>query len=110
MAQTLDTAGAGTAGVAGNRTPGLRGFAAAVWALAAAIVIALTAVWAFHWTRYAERARAHASNPVMAQFWLTWWSLAFPVGTCVTGTISLALRCHSDVRLFPAAISRALSV
>jgi tellurite resistance protein TehA-like permease len=73
-------------------------------------------------------------------FALTWWSFTFPVGTCVTGTISLALRCHSDVlrgtsvllfglllvawvvvasrtvsgvvtgRLFPAAISRALSV
>jgi len=73
-------------------------------------------------------------------FALTWWSFTFPVGTCVTGTISLALRCHADVlrgasvflfglllvawvvvasrtisgvatgRLFPAAISRALSV
>jgi tellurite resistance protein TehA-like permease len=30
-------------------------------------------------------------------FALTWWSFTFPVGTCVTGTISLALRCHSDV-------------
>jgi len=73
-------------------------------------------------------------------FALTWWSFTFPVGTCVTGTISLAARCHADVlrgasvflfglllvawlvvasptvsgvvtgRLFPAAISRALSV
>jgi tellurite resistance protein TehA-like permease len=30
-------------------------------------------------------------------FALTWWSFTFPVGTCVTGTISLAVRCHSDV-------------
>jgi tellurite resistance protein TehA-like permease len=30
-------------------------------------------------------------------FALTWWSFTFPVGTCVTGTISLAARCHSDV-------------
>ena len=283
MAQTLDIAGAGTVGMAGNRTPfglfknlerpgdifrdlgpnwfasvmgtgivanasavlplqvpGLRGFATAVWALAAALLVTLTAAWAIHWTRYTERARAHASDPVMAQFWgapamalmtvgggtlvlgrdvigpaavgidwvlwlagtalglvtavwipylmmtrhdighgdafggwlmhgvptwgfammwlvlaatitlrtarrglpfaLTWWSFTFPVGTCVTGTISLALRCHADVlrgasvvlfglllvawvvvasrtvsgvvtgRLFPAAISRALSV
>ncbi|MFE0456976.1 hypothetical protein ACFW2D_38010 [Streptomyces sp. NPDC058914] len=29
-------------------------------------------------------------------FALTWWSLTFPVGTCVTGTCALALRLHSD--------------
>jgi tellurite resistance protein TehA-like permease len=112
MAQTLDIAGAGTVGMAGNRTPfvlfknlerpgdvfrdlgpnwfasvmgtgivanasavlplqvpGLRGFATAVWALAAALLVTLTAAWAIHWTRYTERARAHASDPVMAQFW-----------------------------------------
>jgi tellurite resistance protein TehA-like permease len=258
MAQTLDIAGAGTVGMAGNRAPfglfknlerpgdifrdlgpnwfaavmgtgivanasavlplpvpGLRGFATVVWGLAAAMLVALTAAWAVHWTRYTERARAHASNSVMALFWgapamalmtvgggtlvlgrdvigpaavgidwvlwlagtalglvtsvwipylmmtrhdighgdafggwlmpvvppmvsaangalliphvgsaqgrltlllacyamiitlrtarrglpfaLTWWSFTFPVGTCVTGTISLALRCHSDV-------------
>jgi C4-dicarboxylate transporter/malic acid transport protein len=28
-------------------------------------------------------------------FGLTWWSFTFPVGTCVTGTISLAVRTHS---------------
>ena len=27
-------------------------------------------------------------------FALTWWSFTFPVGTCVTGTIALALRSH----------------
>jgi tellurite resistance protein TehA-like permease len=194
MAQTLDIAGAGTVGMAGNRAPfglfknlerpgdifrdlgpnwfaavmgtgivanasavlplpvpGLRGFATVVWGLAAAMLVALTAAWAVHWTRYTERARAHASNPVMAQFWgaaamalmtvgggtlvlgrdvigpaavgidwVLWLAgtalgliphvgsafggqgrltllLACPVGTCVTGTISLALRCHSDV-------------
>ncbi len=112
MAQTLDIAGAGTVGMAGNRAPfglfknlerpgdifrdlgpnwfaavmgtgivanasavlplpvpGLRGFATVVWGLAAAMLVALTAAWAVHWTRYTERARAHASNPVMAQFW-----------------------------------------
>jgi C4-dicarboxylate transporter/malic acid transport protein len=112
MAQTLDIAGAGTVGVAGNHTPfglfknlerpgdvfrdlgpnwfaavmgtgivanasavlplqlpGLRGFATVVWGLAAALLVALTAAWAVHWARYPERARAHASNPVMAQFW-----------------------------------------
>jgi tellurite resistance protein TehA-like permease len=33
----------------------------------------------------------------VAVFALTWWSFTFPVGTCVTGTISLAARCHADV-------------
>ncbi len=106
MAPTLDIAGAGTVGMAGNRTPfglfknlerpgevfrdlgpnwfasvmgtgivanasavlplqvpGLRGFATAMWGLAAALLIMLTAAWAIHWTRYTERARAHASDP-----------------------------------------------
>ncbi len=49
--------------------PGLRVFATVVWALAAAVLIALIGAWSVHWTRYPERARAHATNPVMAQFW-----------------------------------------
>ena len=51
------------------QVPGLRVFATAVWALAAAMLIVLIAAWVVHWTRYPERARGHASNPVMAQFW-----------------------------------------
>jgi C4-dicarboxylate transporter/malic acid transport protein len=51
------------------QVPGLRVFATAVWALAAAMLIALIAAWGVHWARYPERARGHASNPVMAQFW-----------------------------------------
>jgi tellurite resistance protein TehA-like permease len=35
---------------------------------------------------------ARASLP----FALTWWSFTFPVGTVVTGTISLAARSHAD--------------
>ncbi|HEX8935544.1 MAG TPA: hypothetical protein VF788_15415 [Pseudonocardiaceae bacterium] len=34
------------------RIPGLRVFATAVWALAAAALIALTAAWAVHWIRF----------------------------------------------------------
>lgn len=49
--------------------PGLRVFATVVWALAASVLIALIVAWSVHWTRYPERARAHAANPVMAQFW-----------------------------------------
>jgi C4-dicarboxylate transporter/malic acid transport protein len=51
------------------RLPGLRGFATAMWALAAGVLIALIAAWSVHWIRYPERARGHAANPVMAQFW-----------------------------------------
>jgi C4-dicarboxylate transporter/malic acid transport protein len=60
---------ANAAAVLPLQVPGLRGFATAVWGLAAVLLVALTAAWAVHWTRYNERARAHASNPVMAQFW-----------------------------------------
>ena len=28
-----------------------------------------TVAWGVHWVRYPERARGHANNPVMAQFW-----------------------------------------
>jgi tellurite resistance protein TehA-like permease len=48
------------------RIPGLRVFATAAWALAAAALIALTAAWAVHWIRYPGRARGDAANPVMA--------------------------------------------
>ena len=48
---------------------GLHAAALAVWALAAFWLVALTAAWAVHWTKYRERAVAHAANPVMAPFW-----------------------------------------
>ena len=47
--------------------PGLRVFATVVWALAAAMLVALIAAWSVHWTLI-RRARAHAANPVMAHF------------------------------------------
>jgi C4-dicarboxylate transporter/malic acid transport protein len=65
--------GTGIVAIAGANlpvhVPGLHQFAVAVWALAAAALIALTAAWAVHWIRYPARARAHADDPVMAQFW-----------------------------------------
>jgi hypothetical protein len=57
------------AGTLPFRVPGLHMFALAVWALAAALLAALTAAWAVHWTKHTARARGHADNPVMAQFW-----------------------------------------
>jgi C4-dicarboxylate transporter/malic acid transport protein len=49
--------------------PGLNMFAVVVWALSAAWLVTLSAAWAVHWTKHTKRALAHASNPVMAQFW-----------------------------------------
>ncbi|WP_052850928.1 TDT family transporter [Streptomyces avicenniae] len=46
--------------------PGLRAAATVVWALAAALLVALTALAAVHGRR---RAAAHADHPVMAHFW-----------------------------------------
>ncbi len=66
--------------------PGLRVFATGVWALAAAMLIALTAAWAVHWFRYPDRARGHARNPVMAQFWG-----APPMALMTVGTGTLLL-------------------
>ena len=49
--------------------PGLRGFATAVWVLAAAWLVVLAAAEVVHWSRYREAARGHARNPVMVQFY-----------------------------------------
>jgi Voltage-dependent anion channel len=65
--------GTGIVAIAGAslsaHVPGLHGFATAMWVLAAAALIALTAAWTVHWIRYPDQARGHADNPVMAQFW-----------------------------------------
>jgi C4-dicarboxylate transporter/malic acid transport protein len=82
--------GTGIVAIAGAdfpfRVPGLHVFATVVWALAAAALIALTAAWAVHWIRYPDRARAHASHPVMAQFWG-----APPMALMTVGTGTLIL-------------------
>jgi C4-dicarboxylate transporter/malic acid transport protein len=79
------------------RLPGLHEFALAVWALAAAWLVLLSAAWAVHWTRYPARARAHAGNPVLAQFWgapamalLTVGSGTLLVGQSWTGATAAA--------------------
>ena len=82
--------GTGIVAIAGAslplHVPGLRVFATAVWALAAAALIALTGAWTVHWVRYPDRARGHASNPVMAQFWG-----APPMALLTVGTATLIL-------------------
>jgi C4-dicarboxylate transporter/malic acid transport protein len=65
--------GTGIVAIAGAKlpvhVPGLHEFATAVWVLATAALVALTAAGAVHWVRHPDRARGHADNPVMAQFW-----------------------------------------
>ncbi|MFY9927233.1 MAG: TDT family transporter [Streptosporangiaceae bacterium] len=83
--------GTGIVAIAGAslplHVPGLRVFATAVWALATAALIALTAAWAVHWVRYPARARGHAADPVMAQFW---GAPAMALMTVGTGTLLLS--------------------
>jgi C4-dicarboxylate transporter/malic acid transport protein len=82
--------GTGIVAIAGAdlpfRVPGLHMFATVVWALAAAALLALTIAWAVRWIRYLDRARADASNPVMAQFW---GAPAMALMTVGTGTLIL---------------------
>ncbi|WP_435177777.1 TDT family transporter [Actinacidiphila sp. bgisy145] len=66
--------------------PGLRTAATVVWALAAFLLVALTAAWAVHATRHRDRARAHAHHPVMAHFW---GAPAMALLTVGAGTLSL---------------------
>ncbi|HEX3716153.1 MAG TPA: TDT family transporter [Trebonia sp.] len=68
------------------RVPGLHAFALVVWALAAAWLVVLSAGWAVHWIKYASRAKKHADNPVMAQFW---GAPAMALMTVGTGTLLL---------------------
>ena len=51
--------------------PGQRVLAEAVWILAGAVLTAVVLATIAHWVRFPERARSHASNPVMAHFYGT---------------------------------------
>ena len=49
--------------------PGLRAAATVVWALAAALLVAVTAATIVHWRRHPQTARAHARDPIMVMFY-----------------------------------------
>ncbi|MRH89721.1 C4-dicarboxylate ABC transporter [Nocardia sp. SYP-A9097] len=49
--------------------PGLRMAATVVWALAALLLIGVSAAWVAHWRRHPDVARSHGANPVMMQFY-----------------------------------------
>src|SRR5882757_11307391 len=51
------------------KVPGLRVAATAVWLLASALLLGLCATAVAHWVRHRARARGHAGDPVMAQFY-----------------------------------------
>ncbi|MFG2057197.1 TDT family transporter [Micromonospora sp. NPDC048930] len=65
--------GTGIVGTAGAGLPvrpgGLRTAATVVWALAAVLLVALTAAWAVHLRRHRGTALGYAADPVLAQFW-----------------------------------------
>ncbi|WP_433662053.1 TDT family transporter [Nocardia sp. CA-128927] len=48
--------------------PGLRDAATVVWALAAMVLVVLSAAWITHWVRFPDTARDHRNHPVMSQF------------------------------------------
>ena len=68
------------------RCPGLRIFCTVMWGLAAVTLITLTVASAAHWARHPRRARGHAADPVMAQFW---GAPAMALMTVGTGTLVL---------------------
>ncbi|MFI6048004.1 TDT family transporter [Nocardia sp. NPDC051321] len=78
--------------------PGLRGVATLVWALAAAVLVALSVAWIVHWVRFPDAARDHRNHPVMSQFFG-----APPMALLTVGGGALLL--GSDVIGLPAAVA-----
>ncbi len=86
------TAAGNLAGVAGTALPRPYPAGAAVFALLYGVP-----TWGFAmlWLALATAITIRTARQGLP-FGLTWWSFTFPVGTCVTGTISLAIRTHSE--------------
>jgi tellurite resistance protein TehA-like permease len=87
------TAAGNLSGVAGTALPRPYPAGAAVFALLYGVP-----TWGFAmlWLALATALTVRAARQGLP-FSLTWWSFTFPLGTCVTGTISLAARTHSEV-------------
>ena len=87
------TAAGNLAGVAGTALPRPYPAGTAVFALLYGVP-----AWGFAmlWLALATAITIRTARQGLP-FGLTWWSFTFPVGTCVTGTISLAVRTHSEV-------------
>ncbi|MFB8282126.1 TDT family transporter [Nocardia colli] len=78
--------------------PGLRGAATVVWALAAALLVALSGAWLAHRVRFPDTARDHRNHPVMSQFFG-----APPMALLTVGGGTLLL--GADVIGLPAAVA-----
>jgi C4-dicarboxylate transporter/malic acid transport protein len=78
---------------------GLHTGAVAVWALAAVLLVALTAATVAHWVRYPDAARRHLLNPVMAHFFGAppMALLTVGAGTILLGRDVMGLRAAVDV-------------
>ncbi len=81
-----------------DQFPGMRVAATTIWALAAALLVALTAATAVHWLRYRDTARKHASDPVMAHFYGAppMAMLTVGAGTLLLGRHVIGLRAAID--------------
>jgi C4-dicarboxylate transporter/malic acid transport protein len=79
--------------------PGLRSFALAVWALAAALLVVLVAATAMHWLRYPATARSHIAHPVAGHFYGAppMAVLTVGVGALLVGRDVLGLRLAVDL-------------
>ncbi|TCN41648.1 C4-dicarboxylate transporter/malic acid transport protein [Kribbella orskensis] len=79
--------------------PGLHIGAVVIWALAAVLLVALTAATGIHWMRYSDVARHHLLNPVMAHFYGAppMALLTVGAGTILLGRDVLGLRTAVDV-------------
>jgi C4-dicarboxylate transporter/malic acid transport protein len=91
LGQSITAAG-NLAGVAGTALPRPYPAGTAVFALLYGVP-----TWGFAmlWLALATAITVRTARQGLP-FGLTWWSFTFPVGTCVTGTISLAVRTHSE--------------
>lgn len=79
-------------GVAGDLWA-VRGFATAIWLLAAVLLVVITAAFSVHWVRHPMQARRYAADPVMIQFYgaipmalLTVGAGTITVGSSILGT------------------------
>ena len=71
----------------------VRGFATAIWLLAAVLLVVITAAFGVHWARHPKQARRYAADPVMVQFYgaipmalLTVGAGTITVGSSILGT------------------------
>ncbi|MFJ8595924.1 TDT family transporter [Streptomyces sp. NPDC093598] len=106
-ATVMGTAVVATAGSAlPAHVPGLRGVLAGVWALSLALLLALFAGRAAHWSRHRDQARVHLLDPATAPFYgcLAMALLAVGGGALTVGRDWIGIRAAValDVVLFTA--------